>query len=93
MDRLVTRVAKLEADVLALKSGRSQPPSVELVDAAEMALERLKGFYEHHKREIDHEPDENEDYVYVVSPIPALERALDAVKKTDRKKTKKPIRQ
>lgn len=93
MKSLAARVAELEADVLALKSTRTQPPSVQLVCAAEVTLERLKEFYKHHHDEIDNEPDDNRDYVNVCSPIPALERALEAVRGANHKKSRKVARQ
>lgn len=89
MKSLAARVADLEADVLALKAKKAQPMSVPLICAAEVALERLKEFYDHHKQEIEEDGDENPDYVSVCSPIPALERALDAVRGANRKKPKK----
>lgn len=93
MKSLATRVAELEADVLALKAGKTGGTTVPLIAAAELALERLREFYEDKRPQIDDRPDENEDYVCVCSPIPALERALEAVRGTNHKKPKKVVRQ
>lgn len=76
------RVAALEHAVAVLKGSDDLiTADVGLLIAAKMARDSMREFYRIHKREIDTEGEDDQDYKEVVAPLSVLEKAIELAEK------------